>query len=112
MDTRPYKKLAGPKPTETSRNAGIFAGATCAGGLFTILAKTKAPTAVETLRRIAALYEIEARVRGKSGPADRLAVRQEPRAKPLVRGIAHLVRSADRETACSQPNLPTRSAMR
>jgi hypothetical protein len=46
------------------------------------LAKTKAPIAVETLRRIAALYEIEARVRGKSA-ADRLAVRQAE-SKPLV----------------------------
>ncbi len=46
------------------------------------LAKTKAPIAVETLRRIAALYEIEARIRGKSA-ADRLAVRQAE-SKPLV----------------------------
>jgi transposase len=46
------------------------------------LAKTKAPIATETLRRIAALYEIEARVRGKSA-TDRLAVRQVE-SKPLV----------------------------
>jgi len=46
------------------------------------LAKTKAPIATETLRRIAALYEIEARVRGKSA-TDRLAVRQAE-SKPLV----------------------------
>ena len=37
---------------------------------------------METLQRIAALYEIEARVRGKSR-ADRLAVRQAE-SKPLV----------------------------
>jgi len=41
-----------------------------------------APVATETLQRIAALYEIEARVRGKSA-ADRLAVRQAE-SKPLV----------------------------
>src|ERR1700750_2317550 len=46
------------------------------------LAKAKAPIATETLQRIAALYEIEARVRGKSA-ADRLAVRQAA-SKPLV----------------------------
>ena len=38
------------------------------------LAKTKAPIATETLKRIAALYEIEERVRGKSA-ADRRALR-------------------------------------
>jgi hypothetical protein len=46
------------------------------------LAKAKAPIAMETLQRIAALYEIEARVRGKSAN-DRLAVRQAE-SKPLV----------------------------
>jgi transposase len=45
-------------------------------------AKTKAPIAIETLKRIAALYEIEERVRGKSA-ADRLAARQAE-SKPLV----------------------------
>jgi transposase len=38
------------------------------------LAKSKAPIAVETLKRIAALYDVEERVRGKSA-ADRLASR-------------------------------------
>jgi hypothetical protein len=46
------------------------------------LAKTKAPIAVETLKRIAALYEIEERVRGKSA-VDRQAPRQAE-SKPLV----------------------------
>ena len=40
---------------------------------------------METLQRIAALYEIEARVRGKSA-ADRLAVRQAE-SKPLVTAL-------------------------
>ena len=46
------------------------------------LAKTKAPIAMEALQRIAALYAIEARVRGKTA-ADRLAVRQAE-SRPLV----------------------------
>jgi hypothetical protein len=46
------------------------------------LAKTKAPIAVETLKRIAALYKIDDRVRGKSA-ADRRALRQAE-SKPLV----------------------------
>ena len=49
------------------------------------LAKAKAPIAMETLQRIAALYEIEARVRGKSA-ADRLAVRQAE-SKPFVTAL-------------------------
>ena len=50
---------------------------TAGGGL-----QLRAPIAMETLQRIAALYEIEARVRGKSA-ADRLAARQAE-SKPLV----------------------------
>ena len=46
------------------------------------LAKAKAPVAIEALQRIGALYEIEARVRGKTA-AERLAVRQAE-SKPLV----------------------------
>jgi hypothetical protein len=46
------------------------------------LAKAKAPIAMEALKRIAALYEIEARVRGKSA-ADRLNVRQAE-SRPLI----------------------------
>jgi transposase len=46
------------------------------------LVKGKTPIATEALRRIAALYVIEARVRGRSA-ADRLIVRQAE-SKPLV----------------------------
>ena len=46
------------------------------------LAKTKAPIATEALKRIAALYEIEARVRGKSA-TERRNVRQHE-SRPLV----------------------------
>ena len=75
-----YKKLAGPKAAETSVTLAFCWSHVRRG--FYDLAKTKAPIAVETLRRIAALYEIEARIRGKSA-ADRLAVRQAE-SKPLV----------------------------
>jgi transposase len=75
-----YKKLAGSKPTETSVTLAFCWSHVRRG--FYDLAKTKAPIAMETLRRISALYEIEARVRGKSA-ADRLAVRQAE-SKPLV----------------------------
>jgi transposase len=75
-----YKKLVGPKPTETSLTLAFCWSHVRRG--FYDLAKTKAPIAVETLRRISALYEIEARVRGKSA-TDRLAVRQAE-SKPLV----------------------------
>ena len=50
-------------------------------GAFTIWPRRRRRSQ-ETLQRIAALYEIEARVRGKSA-ADRLAVRQAE-SKPLV----------------------------
>jgi hypothetical protein len=46
------------------------------------LAKTKAPIAMEALKRIAALYQIEADVRGQSA-ADRRAARQAE-SKPLI----------------------------
>ena len=75
-----YKKLAGPKSAETSVTLAFCWSHVRRG--FYDLAKSKAPIATETLRRIAALYEIEARVRGKSA-ADRLAVRQAE-SKPLV----------------------------
>jgi transposase len=75
-----YKKLAGPKSAETSVTLAFCWSHVRRG--FYDLAKSKAPIATETLRRIAALYEIEARVRGKSA-ADRLAVRHAE-SKPLV----------------------------
>ncbi len=49
------------------------------------LAKSGAPIAVETLSRIAALYEIEARIRGKSAE-HRLVVRQAE-SKPMVASL-------------------------
>jgi transposase len=75
-----YKKFAGSKSAETSVILAFCWSHVRRG--FYDLAKAKAPIATETLQRIAALYEIEARVRGKSA-ADRLAVRQTE-SKPLV----------------------------
>jgi transposase len=75
-----YKKFAGSKSVEASVTLAFCWSHVRRG--FYDLAKAKAPIATETLQRIAALYEIEARVRGKSA-ADRLAVRQTE-SKPLV----------------------------
>ena len=75
-----YKKFAGSKSAKTSVTLAFCWSHVRRG--FYGLAKANAPIATETLQRIAALYEIEARVRGKSA-ADRLAVRQTA-SKPLV----------------------------
>jgi len=75
-----YKNLVGSKSSETSVTLAFCWSHVRRG--FYDLAKAKAPIAMETLQRIAALYAIEARVRGRSA-ADRLAVRQAE-SKPLV----------------------------
>jgi hypothetical protein len=75
-----YKKFAGSKSAGTSVTLAFCWSHVRRG--FYDLAKAKAPIAMEALQRIAALYEIEARVRGKSAN-DRLAVRQAE-SKPLV----------------------------
>ena len=74
-----YKKFAGSKSTETIHNAGLLLEPRASGAFCIDPAKAKAPIAIEALKRIAALYEIEARVRGKSA-ADRLAGFAKPRA--------------------------------
>jgi transposase len=75
-----YKKLGGSKAAEPGVTLA-FCWAHVRRGFYD-LAKTKAPIATEALRRIAALYEIEARIRGNSA-ADRQIVRQAE-SKPLV----------------------------
>jgi hypothetical protein len=75
-----YKKFAGSKSAGTSVTLAFCWSHVRRG--FYDLAKAKTPIAMEALQRIAALYEIEARVRGKSA-ADRLATRQAE-SKPLV----------------------------
>jgi hypothetical protein len=68
-----YKKLAGARTADPSITLAFCWSHVRRG--FYDLAKSKAPIAVETLKRIAALYEIEERVRGKSA-TDRLALRK------------------------------------
>ena len=75
-----YKKLAGSR-TDNSAITLAFCWSHVRRGFYD-LAKTKAPIAMEALTRIAGLYEIEERVRGKSA-AERLALRQAE-SKPLV----------------------------
>jgi transposase len=75
-----YKKLAGSRSAQPFITLAFCWSHVRRG--FYDLAKTKAPIAIETLKRIAALYEIEERVRGKSA-TDRLALRHAE-SKPLV----------------------------
>jgi hypothetical protein len=76
----PYKKLAASRSGQPSITLAFCWSHVRRG--FYDLAKSKAPIAVETLKRIATLYEVEERVRGKSA-ADRLSLRQIE-SKPLV----------------------------
>jgi transposase len=75
-----YKTFGGTKSTDPPVTLAFCWSHVRRG--FYDLAKSKAPIATEALKRIAALYEIEARIRGKSA-ADRLLVRQAE-SKPLV----------------------------
>jgi hypothetical protein len=75
-----YKKLGGSKSAATPVTLAFCWSHVRRG--FYDLAKTKAPIAVEALQRIGILYEIEARIRGKTA-AERLAVRRAE-SKPLV----------------------------
>ena len=75
-----YKKFGGAKSTDPPVTLAFCWSHVRRG--FYDLAKSKAPIATEALTRIAALYEIEARIRGKSA-AERLAMRQAE-SKPLV----------------------------
>jgi transposase len=75
-----YKKFGGANSTDPPVTLAFCWSHVRRG--FYDLAKSKAPIATEALKRIAALYEIEARIRGKSA-AERLAMRQAE-SKPLV----------------------------
>ena len=75
-----YKKFGGSKSADPPVTLAFCWSHVRRG--FYDLAKTKAPIAMEALERIAALYAIEARIRGNSA-AERLAVRQAD-SKPLV----------------------------
>jgi transposase len=75
-----YKELVGAKSANPSITLAFCWSHVRRG--FYDLAKAKAPIAMEALRRIAALYEIEDRVCGKTA-VDRLAARRAE-SKPLV----------------------------
>ena len=75
-----YKKFGGSKSADPAVTLAFCWSHVRRG--FYDLAKAKAPIAIEALKRIAALYAIEADIRGKSA-ADRQAARQAE-SKPLV----------------------------
>jgi hypothetical protein len=75
-----YKALAGAKAAAPSITLAFCWSHVRRG--FYDLAKAKAPIAMEALRRIAALYAIEDKVRGKAA-TDRLAVRRAE-TRPLI----------------------------
>jgi transposase len=76
-----YKKLADGKAAGQTVTIA-FCWSHVRRGFYDLAKTGAAPIASEALRRIAALYEIDARVRGKSS-AERLAVRQAE-TRPLV----------------------------
>jgi len=69
-----YKKLAGPKDDGGAVTL-VFCWSHVRRGFYDLAKAGAAPIATEALTRIAALYRIEAEVRGKTA-ADRLAARQ------------------------------------
>lgn len=76
-----YKKLVGPKQHQHAVTL-VFCWSHVRRGFYDQAKGGTAPIATEALRRIAALYQIEARVRGKS-QAERFALRQAE-SRPLV----------------------------
>ena len=78
-----YKKLAGSKDDGTVTL--VFCWSHVRRGFYDLAKTGAAPIAVEALARIAALYRIEAEVRGKTA-ADRLAARQA-KSRPLVTAL-------------------------
>ena len=78
-----YKRLAGSARDDTAVTLAFCWSHVRRG--FYDLAKAKAPIATETLSRIAALYRIEAEIRGKSAE-HRLAVRRTE-SRPLVNDL-------------------------
>jgi transposase len=83
-----YKAMAKPPDTEGGTGEGVILAhcwAHCRRRFFEIAHKGPAPIAREALQRIAALYEIEAEIRGRSAE-QRRAVRQR-RTKPLLEAM-------------------------
>ena len=82
-----YKKLADPVRDKQGSAAVtlVFCWAHVRRGFYDLAKAGTAPIATEALERIAALYQIEAEVRGQA-PAQRLAARRE-RSRPLVTAL-------------------------
>ena len=76
-----YKKLAGPERGKDAVTL-VFCWSHVRRGFYDLAKAGTAPIATEALARIAALYRVEAEVRGKTA-ADRLAARQA-KSQPLV----------------------------
>jgi hypothetical protein len=79
-----YKKLPGAKAAENAITL-VFCWTHVRRGFYDLAKTGTAPIASEAMRRIAALYEIEARVRGKP-PDVRLTARQAE-SRPLVEDL-------------------------
>ena len=79
-----YKKLADPKRGKDAVTL-VFCWSHVRRGFYDLAKTGTAPIATEALARIAALYRIEAEVRGKPA-AERLVARQA-RSQPLVTGL-------------------------
>jgi hypothetical protein len=83
-----YKKVAEPPGSEAEAGDGVILAhcwAHCRRRFFEIAARGPAPIAREALQRIAALYEIEAEIRGLS--ADERRAARQLRTKPLLDAI-------------------------
>jgi transposase len=80
-----YDALAQPRGNRPPQITRVACMAHVRRKLFDVFEATKSPTAEEALRRIAALYAIEAETNGKSAE-HRLAERQA-RSKPLLDGL-------------------------
>jgi transposase len=78
-----FKRLAGDRADGSVRLA--FCWAHMRRGFFQFHASTKSPLAAEVLARVAALYAIEAQIRGQSAE-HRRQVRQQ-RSRPIVEGL-------------------------
>jgi transposase len=78
-----FKRLAGDRIDQSIRLA--FCWVHMRRGFFQFHASTKSPLAAEVLARVAALYAIEAEIRGQSAE-HRYRVRQE-RSKPIVEAL-------------------------
>jgi transposase len=78
-----FKRLAGDRADGSVRLA--FCWAHMRRGFFQFHASTKSPLAAEVLARVAALYAIEAEIRGR--PAEHRRQLRQERSRPIVEGL-------------------------